>query len=300
MASCPDARRTRRTPSVRLPPLMGPSSDAIPAISGLTRWDPGPRVRRGSRRNDAQATGPARGSSSTPAEATPKRCVVPGGTTVLARTASSVVWKQAAQWRGCAAGHSVALDENSDDNGPGSITEVTRVRLAGRYVTYVQGFFDHYGGASVSVVVVDLLGRVPRAGATLASTGGFGEPMPMLVTGLAINADGSVAWRASDAQHDLVAAFDGRGARTVATAAIGTISNFKLRGRRVDLQPRAGLRSAATAERRFAEAQERHQEVSPGSRNRRKPYRPDGLGEAIHSRFTWFAPHLGTRAVADG
>src|SRR5262245_42087708 len=119
--------------------------------------------------------------AASPAEAATTRCVVPEGATVLARTATSVVWQQGNQWQGCAAGHSGALDENSDEKGAGSITELTRVRLAGRYVAYVHRFFDHYGGATVGIVVVDLLGRVPRAGATLASTTGNAEPLPRML-----------------------------------------------------------------------------------------------------------------------
>jgi hypothetical protein len=197
-----------------------------------------------------------------PASAAAKeRCAVPRGATVVARSPTAVVWKleqeEELEWRGCSirSGRSILLTESDQTY---FFNSIARVRLAGRYAAYVETDGDHYGSATLQVVVKDLVGRSAALSVELGGTDMNGPPMGLQVTGLAVTREGGIAWRTAAAQdallespdkadrgpHDSVGILDERGAAIVSEAPFGTIGAFRLRRDRLTWTVSGAARSA--------------------------------------------------------
>lgn len=130
------------------------------------------------------------------AEANASGCRLPSKATVVASSALAIVYYPAPAtrpaYRAClrSSGRRLALSPTGD-NSPDGDPLVERMTLVGRYVAWVELFFDRYGQKKASVPVFDLKrGRLRWIG------GGPFRPAgdPPEVTDFALNASGRVAY----------------------------------------------------------------------------------------------------------
>jgi hypothetical protein len=181
-----------------------------------------------------------------PHAAAARSCAAPVGAQILARHGATLVWtlrRSRGEERAvaCVSGRTIALATGDSINMDYTLS---RFRFAGRWLAYVDdAVVSHYGDSQMYVTVVDLRGGQGRRSMFLGNFGGFDVRSQIIVTGLAVDRSGAMAWREAAnvepwddgdaAPYDAVAVFDRGGARFVARTAPGTITGFRLKGSRV-------------------------------------------------------------------
>jgi hypothetical protein len=177
------------------------------------------------------------GAVADPGQASVDRCRVPSGATVVSHNATAVVWHQRTHaggrsWFGCSAhaGQKVFLGAEGEN----AWTAPGRVRIAGSYVVFLSELQTVDSQRAVSLEISDL--REPRygpAGFTLGTFDASVQPPSYAITGLVVSVAGSAAWRARTSSGDVVGVADSGGHRILATEPSGTITKFRLRGKRL-------------------------------------------------------------------